>query len=60
LRPEELIARLSDPAVAVPADRDEDLKRTIKAHLAKNDMVVCMAGGGGDSLDEWLRKEFTS
>ena len=60
LRPEELIARLSDPAVAVPADRDDDLKRTIKAHLAKNDMVVCMAGGGGDSLDEWIRKEFTS
>lgn len=58
LPPEELIARLDDPTIAVPADRDEHLKRTIVAHLAKNDMVVCMAGGGGNSLDEWIRKEF--
>jgi UDP-N-acetylmuramate--alanine ligase len=56
--PEELIVRLDDPTIAVPAERDEHLKRTIDAHLAKGDMVVCMAGGGGNSLDEWLRKEF--
>lgn len=58
LPPEELIARLSEPGLAMPADRDEHLKRTIEAHLKKGDMVVCMAGGGGDSLDEWIRKEF--
>jgi UDP-N-acetylmuramate--alanine ligase len=58
LPPEELIARLDDPTIAVPADRDEHLKRTVAAHLQKGDMVVCMAGGGGDSLDEWVRKEF--
>jgi UDP-N-acetylmuramate--alanine ligase len=58
--PEELIARLSDPSIAVPADRDSDLKRTIAAHLAKGDLVVAMAGGGGNSLDEWLRKEFSA
>jgi UDP-N-acetylmuramate--alanine ligase len=56
--PAELIAHLDDPSVAVPADRDKDLKRTILAHLKKGDMVVAMAGGGGNSLDEWLRKEF--
>jgi UDP-N-acetylmuramate--alanine ligase len=60
LPPDELITRLSDPTIAVPAERDADLKRTIEAHLAKGDMVVGMAGGGGDSLDEWLRKEFTA
>ncbi|HEY9714709.1 MAG TPA: Mur ligase domain-containing protein [Chroococcales cyanobacterium] len=60
LPPEELIARLSDPSIAVPADRDEHLKRTIEAHLTKGDMVVCMAGGGGNSLDDWIRAEFTS
>lgn len=58
--PEELIARLSDPSLAVPADRDSSLKRTIVAHLAKGDLVVGIAGGGGNSLDEWLRKEFTA
>jgi UDP-N-acetylmuramate--alanine ligase len=56
--PAELIAHLSDPTIAVPADRDNALKRTLKAHLDKGDMVVCMSGGGGNSLDEWLRKEF--
>jgi len=56
--PVELITRLSDPGIAQPADMDEDLKRTIQAHLDKGDMVVGMAGGGGGSLDEWLRKEF--
>jgi UDP-N-acetylmuramate--alanine ligase len=60
LPPEELIARLSEPGLAMPADRDEHLKRTIEAHLKKGDMVVAMAGGGGNSLDEWIRKEFIS
>lgn len=59
LPPAELIARLSDPTIAQPAERGEDLKRTIEAHLSKGDMVVCMAGGGGDSLDDWIRANFT-
>lgn len=58
--PEELIARLSDPTIAVPADRDSRLKETIQHHLAKGDMVVGMAGGGGGSLDDWLRQEFVA
>lgn len=59
IQPEELIARLDEPGLALPAEMGPDLKRTIQAHLAKGDMVVAMAGGGGGSLDEWLRKEFT-
>jgi len=58
--PAELITRLSDPSIAVPAELDDDLKRTILAHLNKGDMVVAMSGGGGGSLDEWLRKEFAA
>ncbi len=58
LSPAELIPHLSDPSVAAPAERNADLKRTIEAHLHKGDMVVGMAGGGGGSLDDWLRKEF--
>ncbi len=59
LPPAELIARLSDPTIAQPTERDEGLKRTIDAHLAKGDMVVCMAGGGGGSLDDWLRENYS-
>jgi UDP-N-acetylmuramate--alanine ligase len=56
--PSEMITHLSDPTIAQPVERDENLKHTIKSHLAKGDMVVGMAGGGGDSLDDWLRAEF--
>lgn len=56
--PSEMIAHLSDPSIGVPAERNEDLKLAIQKHLAEGDMVVGMAGGGGNSLDEWLRKEF--
>jgi UDP-N-acetylmuramate--alanine ligase len=56
--PEELISHLSDPTIASPAALDDALKTSIERHLSDGDMVVGMAGGGGGSLDEWLRKEF--
>jgi UDP-N-acetylmuramate--alanine ligase len=60
LEPGELITHLSDPTIAQPALLDDDLKRTVQAHLDKGDMVVGMAGGGGGSLDDWLRQKFSS
>lgn len=57
--PEELISHLNDPSIAEPHQRDESLKRRIQKHLDQGDMVVAMAGGGGDSLDEWIRHEFS-
>jgi UDP-N-acetylmuramate--alanine ligase len=60
ITPEELISHLDDPTIAFPAERDEKLKRAIQKHLDNGDMVVGMAGGGGDSLDDWLRRQFTS
>lgn len=60
LAPAELISYLSDSSFAVAAERDEMLRTTIQNHLDAGDMVVCMAGGGGNSLDEWLRREFAS
>ncbi|HSX27624.1 MAG TPA: hypothetical protein VLG25_02480, partial [Patescibacteria group bacterium] len=56
--PQELISHLSDPKIAEARERDDQLKKTIQKHLDEGDMVVGMAGGGGDSLDEWLRAEF--
>ena len=57
--PSELIAHLADPSIAVALERDDTLKSAIQTHLKNGDMVVGMAGGGGDSLDEWLRKNFS-
>lgn len=56
--PAEMITHLADPSIAIPMERDTKLKKAIQEHLDEGDMVVGMAGGGGDSLDEWLRKEF--
>jgi len=56
LSPEELISRLDSPGMAQAMERDEELLSVIKEHLDNGDMVVAMAGGGGNSLDEWLRK----
>ncbi len=58
--PSELITHLSDPSLAAAMERDTALKSTIQKHLETGDMVVCMAGGGGGSLDDWLRAEFLS
>ncbi|HET6924920.1 MAG TPA: Mur ligase domain-containing protein [Candidatus Saccharimonadales bacterium] len=60
IAPEELISHLDNPDIAVPAELNEALKQTIQAHLNNGDLVIGMAGGGGGSLDEWLRHEFAS
>ena len=57
--PAELISHLADPSIAIAAEPTDDLEKMIRHHLAKGDMVVGMAGGGGGSLDEWLRARFT-
>ncbi len=62
LSPKELIQSL-DPdlqKLAEPHELNESLKTAIQKHLNAGDLVVGMSGGGGNSLDEWLRKEFKS
>ena len=58
ISPSELIGHLSDPSIAVACERDAKLKQVIQKYLDSGAMVVGMAGGGGDSLDDWLRFEF--
>jgi UDP-N-acetylmuramate--alanine ligase len=58
--PAELISHLDNPGIAEPMGRGTKLKQAIQKHLANGDMVVAMAGGGGNSLDDWLRQEFTA
>ncbi len=60
LTPAELITNLTpeEQAKASPMELNDGLKQTIQSHLSNGDIVVCLSGGGGGSLDEWLRKEF--
>lgn len=61
LTPAELIQNLNPDmqAKAEPAELNKDLKKRIKAHRKAGDLVLALSGGGGGSLDEWLRKEFS-
>lgn len=56
--PEEMITYLENPQIASAAVAGDELKTAIRQHLAEGAMVVCMVGGGGGSLDDWLRKNF--
>lgn len=58
ISPNELIGHLDNPTIATPMERNNTLKEVIQKHLDNGDMVVAMAGGGGDSLDEWIREKF--
>jgi UDP-N-acetylmuramate--alanine ligase len=58
ISPSHLIKHLSDPSIASPMKRDEQLKTVIQKHLQDGDMIIGMAGGGGGSLDDWLREYF--
>lgn len=61
LTPSELIKKLSPDLqeIAEPMELDDKLASAIRQHLKDGDLVVAMSGGGGGSLDEWLRKEFS-
>jgi hypothetical protein len=58
LSPAQLIKELDNPKIAEPAKLDSKLKSNINQHLSAGDLVVCLSGGGGGSLDEWLRQQF--
>lgn len=58
LTPRELIQKMNNPEIAQIAELNNVLKESIELHRKQGDLVVCLSGGGGGSLDEWLRKEF--
>ncbi|MEI7674769.1 MAG: Mur ligase family protein [bacterium] len=59
LSPDELIGHLDNPSIASAMEMNDDLKSVVKKHLSDNDFVVCLSGGGGKSLDEWIRDNFS-
>lgn len=58
--PDDLKQLLSDKIQpnTTPSQLDDALKTAIKQHVQDGDLVLCLTAGGGNSLDEWLRKEF--
>lgn len=58
LTPGDLISYLSHKTRAFTAEKNEDLKEIIDSHLKDGALVVCIAGGGGESLDEWVRQAY--
>lgn len=57
LSPQELISYL-EPTIksrATPQMLNDELKNIIEQHLKRGDLVLALSGGGGNSLDEWLR-----
>lgn len=58
LSPAELIEHMNNKQIAEPAELNDDLKQKIQNHLAAGDLIICLSGGGGNSLDEWLRANF--
>jgi UDP-N-acetylmuramate--alanine ligase len=58
LSPAKLIGYMNNNQIAEPAELNDDLKQNIQNHIATGDLVLCLSGGGGGSLDEWLRASF--
>ncbi|MFO0882141.1 MAG: Mur ligase domain-containing protein [Candidatus Saccharimonadales bacterium] len=58
LTPDELVANLSEATHASVAQKDDKLKEVISSALEAGKTVLCLAGGGGGSLDEWVRQNF--
>lgn len=60
LSPAELIENLAPKLkkIAEPAALNKELKQKIDGHISAGDLVVAFSGGGGGSLDEWLRGQF--
>lgn len=44
--------------VTHPVALNNTLQQAISKHLKAGDTVLCLTAGGGNSLDEWLRKTF--
>lgn len=61
LTPADLQALLSPEmqSKTFTANLDANLLSTIQEHIVAGDTVVCISAGGGGSLDEWLRNQFT-
>lgn len=57
LSPSDLIACMNNSEVAEVAEMNTELLARIKQHLAEDQTVVLISGGGVGSLDSWAREQ---
>lgn len=57
ITPQEFVDKINEPKDKQAAELNEELRQNIENHLQAGDTVVCLSGGGGDSLDEWMRSQ---
>lgn len=57
LSPQDIVLLTSMPQNGVASNLNEDLKTAIEEEISSGNLVLALSAGGGDSLDEWLRKE---
>lgn len=58
ISPKDFITIVEEPADKEAMKLDDKLKSLIQKHIDSGEMVICISGGGGGSLDEWLRANF--
>jgi len=58
LSPTDLISHMDNKDIAEPAALNDSLALKVQGHITSGDLVVCITGGGGGSLDEWIRQQF--
>lgn len=56
IEPREFTESLKSSQKAHPASLDGKLWSSIQKHQINGDLIVIISGGGGESLDEWVRK----
>lgn len=59
ISPDEFVKDLDESANASSADLNEELATNIENYSKNNNLVLVLSGGGGRSLDEWIRKKFS-
>lgn len=62
LSPTDLKALMQQPSQdhITPSECNNDLRENIDRHIANGDLVLCLTAGGGNSLDSWLREQYTA
>ncbi len=58
LTPEKLSVIIKSSNQVISSQLDNNLKNSLQQDLKGGKLILCLTAGGGNSLDEWLRKEF--
>ena len=60
LAPEKLCQMIQSPTDCHPSQLDDNLREFISQQSGEGNLVLALSAGGGGSLDEWLRQQFSN